>query len=128
MSERDESSDKPQVVDTMWAVYEAQQAKMDALRSQVAALRGAIKQLKRDYNQIELVVTGHNHTYRDVDEVDADVEKAITDTEAAAREYERELRNRVRDEIAAAFEAMGSGYEMFAPTAAQHVLDMKETP
>ena len=91
-----------------------QSAELDALRSQVAALREALDEATeflRDYD----VQRQAQRRYQSL----------VTDTEAAAKEYERELRNRVLEEAAKQAEIHEYDTEM---TIAYMIRAMKETP
>lgn len=100
-----------------------QSAELDALRSQVAALREALDEATeflRDYD----VQRQAQRRYQSL----------VTDTEAAAKEYERELRNRVLEEAAAECARMTTygtaGYyaHQNVERAAAAIRAMKETP
>ncbi len=125
--------------DIAQAAWQAAAAERDALLAQVAVLREALERvLKALDDEAKSESTLQNaeanfsstasdrRRYEDaLTETSEALMKAnatLTHTEAAAREYEREVRNRVLEEVAERADAQGPGIR------AAQILAMKETP
>jgi hypothetical protein len=98
-------------------------ATIDRQAAQIAMLREALEAFDKSAKESASIIGFAGKALKLLQQARA----ALTATAADVEAWEKQRRDAVLEEIAAAFEAMGSGCEMFAQTAAQHVLDMKDT-